>query len=157
MLKKLTLLRLSQQLGSVFKTIRIAKFRELAPDIGLQHELERQLMLFVKWGHINLRIDHKAQLYHFLEEGMENQRMKDQLAVLAQKLQQVADTIAPMDPKEKQRERKNVFTSIQNGIAAEHKEVFERMKEIERRKQRAEEVQLEKERIAAGEKKTSGT
>jgi len=105
-------------------------------------------------GHLHLRVDHRSQLIYFLEDGMETQRMKDQIAFLALKLQQIADKIGPMDIIDKQNERKSVFQSIMAGVESEHENVFERMKEIERRKQRAEDIQVEKERVAAEVKKT---
>jgi len=137
----------------VFKTIRAERFKELCVDIGPQHDLERQLMLLAKQGHISLRIDHRTQLYTLTDESTESQRMKDQLALLSERFQKVVDMISPMDTAEKARERRSVFTSIMRGVEDEHKEVADRMREIERRKQRTEEIQAEREKALAQEKK----
>eukprot|EP00456_Euglypha_rotunda_P003814 TRINITY_DN1064_c0_g1_i6.p1 TRINITY_DN1064_c0_g1~~TRINITY_DN1064_c0_g1_i6.p1 ORF type:complete len:382 (+),score=72.44 TRINITY_DN1064_c0_g1_i6:141-1148(+) len=111
-IKHLSILRLCRQLGTVYKTIRAQRFLDLCVDLGPQHDLERQLMLLVKQGHISLRIDHRTNLYTLTDESMESARMKGQLSQLSEKFQKVVEIIAPMDATEKSRERRR---ASQNG------------------------------------------
>jgi hypothetical protein len=68
--------------------MRMDKFLALAPKLTTG-AMERLVMAAVRSDQLQLRWDHRAQLLHFSEEGMESQRVKEQLFVLAQRLQKV--------------------------------------------------------------------
>jgi translation initiation factor 3 subunit A len=87
-LKNLTVVRLLKQLSSVYKTMRMDRFIAIAPKLTVG-AMERLVMAAVRSDQLQLRWDHRSQLLHFTEEGMESQRVKEQLFALAQRLQKV--------------------------------------------------------------------
>jgi hypothetical protein len=133
-LQNLTIIRSLQQLGSVFKTVKLDKIRKLAHSSFSDETVERLIMDTVKVGLISARLDHRNGLLQFLDENFESQRTRSQLAVLTDKLSALSETIHGYDMKHKKKERENVYKQVRDGLEREQQAVFERKEIIEKRK-----------------------
>jgi translation initiation factor 3 subunit A len=134
-LKKLTVLRILQQLSTVYQSVKIEKFRKICPDICFR-QVERTIVDSCRKGYVSIHIDHRSGVLYFQDEDMESKRMRAQLNLLAVRLQQVVcmKQIDPVDVEQKKRERESVFEHVARGVEQEHEEVFKRKQEIEKRK-----------------------
>ncbi len=141
-LEELLVVRVLQSLGRVYKSISWERFRALCPDWP-SIQLERHVMQAVKADQVQARIDHRRRLLIFTEDHMESDRMKGQLVLLSTKLAALVARIKPVDPAVKAAERNGVFEAVRVGVEAEHTEVFQRLRAIERIKQEAERRQIE--------------
>ena len=155
-LQHLVIIRVLQQLSSVFKSIRIDKFLSLIPAQSVPGltAIERLIMAAIQSDHLTVRIDHANRLLLFPDDDLESGRMKDQLVLLSRELGVLADRIEPVNVAQKLRERQHVFTFISNGVAGEHENVYRRQEEIEKRKQESERQAVEREKREAEQKAT---
>ena len=155
-LQQLVILRVLQQLSTVFKSIKVDKFLSLVPPTanGLS-SIERLIMQAISSEHLSVRIDHQNQLLLFPDEDLESSKMRDQLVHLSRELCQLADRIEPVNVAQKLRERQHVFSLIAAGVSVEHESVYRRQEEIEKRKQESERVAVEKEKREAELKATA--
>ena len=153
-LEQLTILRVLQQLSTVFKSMRIDKFINLVPSIGNIYALERLIMSGITSELLNLRFDHRTMTLIFPESDLEQTKLKDQLVQVSRKFISLAHTLdaASASPADKLKERTNVFKIIQTNLIEEHENVFLRQELIEKRKQELEKAQYEKEKRLADEK-----
>lgn len=133
-LQTVTTIRVLQQLSTVFTSIKLEYFRSLVPALP-GHSLERLIVHCARHELAPARIDHRQGLLHFTSEGMEATRMRTQLAVLAQRLQEVADKVSPAVQEERAQHREIVYGYILEGLEQEHQSVAQRMLDINRRKQ----------------------
>ena len=159
-LQHLVIIRVLQQLSSVFKSIRIDKFLTLIPTSAVQQGgqglvgIERLMMAAIASDHLTVRIDHANKLLLFPDDDLESGKMKDQLVLLSRELSVLADRIEPVNVAQKLRERQHVFTFIAAGVAGEHENVYKRQEEIEKRKQESERQAVEREKREAEQKAT---
>ena len=155
-LQQLIILRVLQQLSTVFKSIKIDKFLSLVPPTtnGLS-SIERLIMQAISSEHLIVRIDHQNQLLLFPDEDLESSKMRDQLVHLSRELCVLADRIEPVNVAQKLRERQHVFSLIAAGVSTEHESVYRRQEEIEKRKQESERQAVEKEKREAEQKATA--
>ena len=155
-LQQLIILRVLQQLSTVFKSIKVDKFLSLIPPTanGLA-SIERLLMQAISSEHLIVRIDHAAQLLLFPDDDLESARMRDQLVHLSRELGVLADRIEPVNVAAKLQERQHVFTLIAQGVSGEHESVYRRQEEIEKRKQESERQAVEREKREAELKATA--
>eukprot|EP00808_Paulinella_micropora_P013905 g30672.t1 len=149
-LRRLTVLRLIEQLSQVYSSLRLAKLYQLSPDMGSHWELERIMLVAAKQGYVRLRLDHRTQMVWFQppSSGMDwdSANINKSLSGLFDKLSTILQKVAPVDAAAKQEERKRVFEAIWEGVEGEHRQVARRIAEIEKRKQNMERQQQEKER-----------
>ena len=157
-LQHLVIVRVLQQLSSVFKSVKIDKFLSLIPagaaPLGLT-SIERLIMQAISAEHVIVRIDHQQQLLLFPDDDLESGKMKDQLVLLSRELGALADRIEPVSVGQKLRERQHVFSLIAAGVQSEHESVYRRQEEIEKRKQESERQAVEKEKREAEQKATA--
>uniref|UniRef100_A0A7S3Z8T1 PCI domain-containing protein n=1 Tax=Lotharella globosa TaxID=91324 RepID=A0A7S3Z8T1_9EUKA len=133
--KQLALLRLLQQLSTVFKSLKMDKFETLIPSGLGKHEVERFIMRAVHSGLLSVRLDHQARVLHFVDRNIESTHMKNQLKNLALALRNVVQVIDADSQKAASTEnRESIFSAILHGIQQDHEKVFRRREEIERRK-----------------------
>ena len=93
-LKNLTIVTLLKRLSDVYKTMHVNKFLELAPKLdGGILSIERLVMAAIQSNQLKLRWDHRTNLLHFTDTGMESKIMREHLFTLAQNLQQVRKNI----------------------------------------------------------------
>ena len=95
-LQHLVIIRVLQQLSSVFKSIRIDKFLTLIPASAIHADggltaIERLMMAAIASEHLTVRIDHANKLLLFPDDDLESGKMKDQLVMLSRELSVLAD------------------------------------------------------------------
>ena len=157
-LQNLVIIRVLQQLSTVFKSIKVDKFLSLIPSTSTPHGLvsiERLMMQAISSEHLIVRIDHQNQLLLFPDDDLESARMRDQLVHLSRELGGLADRIEPVNVSAKLKERQHVFSLISQGVSTEHESVYKRQEEIEKRKQESERQAVEKEKREAELKATA--
>lgn len=142
---KLSTLRVLQQLSTVYKSMKFDSLLQILPDCSWR-EIELITMDAVRFGHLFIRVDHRARVMIFQDEDMESDRMRNQLNLLAVKLQKVVEKIAPVSAEDKAVERRRVFDTVERGIEAERVDVFKRQEEIEKRKQAQEARDVERQK-----------
>jgi translation initiation factor 3 subunit A len=144
-LNKLSTLRVLQQLSTVYKSMKFDNLLRILPDCSWR-DIELITMDAVRFGHLFIRIDHRARIVIFQDEDMESDRMRNQLNLLAIKLQKVVERIEPVSAEDKALERRRVFDTVERGIEDERVDVFKRQEEIEKRKQAHEARDLERQK-----------
>ena len=87
-LHTLVVLRILQQLSTVYKRMKIPKLQALLPEMHF-HKLQRIIMVAVRKGHLQICVDHRNQVLQFGDQGMEATRLRSQLTELASRLKTV--------------------------------------------------------------------
>jgi translation initiation factor 3 subunit A len=157
-LEQLTVIRVLQQLSTVFKSMKMAKLRTLVPDLGSVYALERLVLSAISSDLLNLRFDHRTGTLLFPESDLESPKLRDQLVDLSRHLICMAHTLdgqaasAASVVADKVKERTHVFKLIQANLLEEHENVFLRQELIEKRKQELEKLLIEKEKKEADAK-----
>jgi len=152
-LEQVTVVRVLQQVSSVFKSMKLSKFLTLVPDVGSVFNLERLILSAINNELVSVRFDHRTMSLTFPEADLEQAPMRDELVRVSKQLIQLAHTLDSVTSpasasvlSDKVKEREHVFKLIQANLAEEHENVFLRQELIEKRKQELEKLMLDKER-----------
>ena len=146
--KELLVSRLMRQLAQVFDTVKIDYFTSLIAGLDIHfYNIEKLAVLAVKDRQFSVRIDHQTSSLLFTGEGLEAQRLKNQLSSLAKGLAVVAEKIQPgRDRMEMEEEKKLFFEKVLARMEENHGEVLKRKGIIEQRKEAFERQQMLKQR-----------
>lgn len=94
-LERLTVLRVLQQLSTVYASFSLPEFHRLLAPLGLNPlELEKLLVRAVKQRLVAVRLDHRERSLRFAGEGMESPIVRKHLTALATRLHAVVQSVA---------------------------------------------------------------
>lgn len=158
-IKEVTLTRLLQQLGEVYKTIKLQTIAELAPFTSM-HTIEKFIMEGCKRGDFQIRINHMTQSVIFGVSSLsasstdetlggahlQTVEIRSQVARLSKKLHHVIEMIEPSKQQQKEQDKLKAVQAIVPQLESEHMLTLGRKLIIEQRKIQMENLLLEKER-----------
>jgi hypothetical protein len=177
-LQSVRIVRLLQQLSTVYRTIRLENLRKMVgqacvPTLRLEvaaqttvHSeeaaqsdinLERLMVRYAAAGYCDMRFDHQQALIRFNERALNSVDTRTQLTAVSRDLQKVVERVQPELAVQRAARKAAVFRSAGAAAEEEHVRTLQRKAEIERRKEREEAAerrrrsQEEEERRAAAE------
>eukprot|EP01116_Phalansterium_solitarium_P006298 TRINITY_DN185_c0_g1_i1.p1 TRINITY_DN185_c0_g1~~TRINITY_DN185_c0_g1_i1.p1 ORF type:complete len:1214 (+),score=437.05 TRINITY_DN185_c0_g1_i1:175-3642(+) len=135
----LFVVRLLQQLSRVFENIRIP---ELLKQLGFAEfsDAEKIIVESVKAGHVEVTIDHQAQVLNFRQKSLESDLMRNQLKDLARNLQNVVQLIQPTEKPDLKARKHEMFARILSNLNNEHQRILARKRVIEVKKENIEDA-----------------
>jgi translation initiation factor 3 subunit A len=145
-LKAVAVLRMMRQLASAYSIMRIDKVAALIPFMSFS-EVEAVLSDAVKFGYVDIQIDHRSSTLHFNGAQLRNDSMANHLSTVVVRLAGVMTLIKPTELLQKQAERRRVTAKAVHATASQlNQELLARKVLIERRKQAREREREEAER-----------
>eukprot|EP00284_Hemiselmis_tepida_P019203 CAMPEP_0174920038 /NCGR_PEP_ID=MMETSP1355-20121228/4074_1 /TAXON_ID=464990 /ORGANISM="Hemiselmis tepida, Strain CCMP443" /LENGTH=851 /DNA_ID=CAMNT_0016165341 /DNA_START=118 /DNA_END=2670 /DNA_ORIENTATION=- len=136
-LKKTVLLKLVQQLGCVYQTLKIADFARLADFMSL-HDCEKFIVEVVARGQVAVRLDHKNGTLNYGDHAFESDRMRGQLTSFGKGLQGVLAMVQTDLRQEARRQKAEAFKQLSESLDDERKMMIRRRQQIEERKEEVE-------------------
>lgn len=154
-------LRLLQRMSNIYSSISMDRLAALAPSQLTWGQLERIILQHASSGAVPVRVDHKEKYVVFVHATLEAPTLRDQLTTVSDALRQIhRNYLSPAVYKDdKDKERKQVFFLVREGMKKDHEAVYERIDYIAKRKEdeenaiREREMQREEEAKAAEEKR----
>jgi translation initiation factor 3 subunit A len=150
-LEKLLVLRLLNQLASIYQNVRIDHLNKLLEGISLEFaDVEKLLVQTAQSQSLKIRIDHQNKCLSFGEAVLETDSTRNQLAELAKRLNGVVGSIksgqqAKLD-EQFIKDKAKLFPMVAQEMEAEHAANLERKGIIEKRKEQLERMEQEKAR-----------
>jgi len=144
-LRKQAVLRMCEQLSQVYSVIKIEKLASLVPFVELA-KVELIVVDAVKYGHLQLRLDHRNGTLHFGSSQMSEEKVKTHLAFMAKRLCKATAMIHPIDGSKQTAQVASLAVEARGTIEQEHKLASARKVIIERRKEEQEQRMLEHEK-----------
>ena len=139
------LLKLIFNLSAAYHTISLDHVRKLTSGLGVSFEqMEKSIVLSTQSRALSVRIDHRAGCIRFGSFALESDEMRGQLATLAKRLTTACNIISPPDTTSIMCERAAVYDDVRSTLESEHFATLERKVIIEKRKEEAERLVLEK-------------
>jgi translation initiation factor 3 subunit A len=150
-LEKLLVLRLLNQLASIYQNVRIDHLNSLLDGISLQFaDVEKLLVQTAQSQSLKIRIDHQNKCLCFGEAVLETESTRNQLTELAKRLNGVTKSIKSGAQKvldvQFEKDKATLFPMVAEEMAAEHMANLERKGIIEKRKELLERMEQEKAR-----------
>ncbi|GMH74128.1 hypothetical protein TrLO_g4792 [Triparma laevis f. longispina] len=149
--------KLLKGLGAVYSTITIEGLMSLCEGLEMSFSgIEEILYEAVTEGLIKVRVDHRGGCLKFGAGGMESERLKGQLVMLAKALTNIVEEKIndDLDVEGLVEDRARFFAQVKAGLDDENAKCLERKTTIEKRKEewerakQAEEAKKEAERVA---------
>jgi translation initiation factor 3 subunit A len=149
-LQQVALARTVRQLSEVYSVMRVSALSDLAPFGYTFAEAEALIVEAVRHGYLHARFDHRAGTVHFGRQELESERVKGHLSAMAKRLTRaLAAAAAPGAGDAERAARRAALVRRALGSAADdNARALARKVMIERRKEDAERVLLEREREA---------
>lgn len=144
-LRKLAVLRMCDQLSQVYSVIKIEKLASLVPFVELA-KVELIIVDAVKYGYLQLRLDHRAGTLHFGSSQLTEEKMKSHLSLLAKRMCKATAMINPNAGGEQVAKASSLAAEARSTVEQEHKLAIARKVIIERRKEEQEQRMLEHEK-----------
>lgn len=147
-LKRVAIVKTLNQLSQVYSVMRLDALTRVIPFASIS-EIEGIIVDAVRHGYLAVRMDHRAGTLRFGAPGLDSDRMRDHIAVMARRLQQAQRMYSPaVDPTLEEHRLKLVAVAAEvatrdNGRALARKDL------IEKRKEQAEQIALAKEQEEA--------
>lgn len=145
-IKIVILQKILNQLSTIYTTMKIDHFFKLVKDLNLsEFTVERIIIASIKSDHIHVRIDHKNGCLLFNNsDSLESNDMKTQLQVLCNRLETVVNHF---NNNNDNNNTSNIdISEIRKNLEKEYKEAIDRKNLIEKRKQEAENNEMERRR-----------
>eukprot|EP00897_Mesotaenium_endlicherianum_P001035 jgi/Mesen1/10932/ME000095S10273 len=142
-LEKVVTLRILQQVGQVYDTMKMASVSRMIP-FGDFAFVEKLAVDAVKYNFLQVKINHQQGTLLFGQQDLESDKLKNHLTLLAKRLNKAVSLIAP--GAEAEAKEKVPFKQLQTTIEKEHQRLLLRKVLIEKRKEEAEREIIEKER-----------
>eukprot|EP00968_Pinguiococcus_pyrenoidosus_P001490 scaffold65_cov233-Pinguiococcus_pyrenoidosus.AAC.9 len=167
-IRRVLVLRLLQQLSSVYATVRLRKLYELTERLGLTElDVEDIILKAVSKKHIRAFIDHRSQCLRFPSVGdiatvgetaaakaTRDEAMRGQLTALAGSLRDLCGRLeSDKQPLLDAGARRAFMDRIREGISREHQQILGRKAIIEARKEQQEREEQEKREAEAAERR----
>ena len=145
-LEQVAILRMVRQLGDVYSVVRVSRLSELAPFLGFG-QAERLIVDAVRHGYVNARFDHRHDTIHFASSEQETEKMSGHVAVMAKRLGRALMLMhgGVGDAALEARRAALVLQALESA-GHENRRALARKEIIEKRKEQAEQVALERER-----------
>ncbi|KAE8705573.1 Eukaryotic translation initiation factor 3 subunit A [Hibiscus syriacus] len=143
MLEKLATLRLLKQVSQVFQTMKIERLSQVIPFFDFSM-VEKNSVDAVKHKFIALKVDHLKGVVLFGSMGLESDKFRDHLTLLAESLNKARAMIYPSTKKASKLSK--VLPDLGETVDKEHKRLLARKSIIEKRKEEQERQLLEMER-----------
>jgi translation initiation factor 3 subunit A len=145
-LKAVAVLKMMRQLASAYSIMRIDKAAALIPFMSFS-EVEAVLADAVKYGYVDIQIDHRSSTLHFNGAQLRNDSMANHLSTIVVRLAGAMTLIKPGELQEKQAERRRETAKAVRATASQlNEELLARKVLIERRKEAREREREEAER-----------
>ena len=145
-LQEVALVRTVRQLSEVYSVMRVSALSELAP-FGLTFgESEAVIVEAVRNGYLQARFDHRNGTVHFGGQEVESDRMRSHISTAAKRLSKALLLIAPKETAAVSEARR--IAAVRRALETagdENARTLERKVLIEKRKEEAEQVMLQKE------------
>ncbi len=145
-LQSVLLLKLLWNLSSAYHSVRIDFLKDLTSGFGMTFEqVEKAIVLFTQTHKgLAVRLDHRSGCLRFGDAQLESYTMRSQLTSLAQKLEQVCQSLSSDTSTAKSVARNELFKTVRASRDAEHNKMLERKAWIEERKEEIERLAQEK-------------
>ncbi|EOY11582.1 hypothetical protein SCA6_003314 [Theobroma cacao] len=142
-LEKLATLRLLQQVSQVYQTMKIESLSQMIPffDFSL---VEKVSVDAIKHNFIAMKVDYMKGVVQFGTMGLESDKLRDHLTILAESLNKARAMIYPSAKKASK--LGEVLPGLGEIVDKEHKRLLARKSIIEKRKEEQERQLLEMER-----------
>jgi len=145
-LQQVALARMMQQLSEVYSVMRVSRLAELAPFLNLG-EAERLIVDAIRHGYISARFDHRHDTVHFTSLEPEGQKIKGHIAQMTRRMSRaLAMTNNFNSDSRAEVNRQALVARALETAAHENKRALARKMLIEKRKEEAERVAMERER-----------
>lgn len=145
-LQQVALARMMQQLSEVYSVMRVSRLAELAPFLNLG-EAERLIVDAIRRGYISARFDHRHDTVHFTSLEPEGQKIKGHIAQMTRRMSRaLAITNNFTSDSRAEANRQVLVARALETAAHENKRALARKMLIEKRKEEAERVAMERER-----------
>lgn len=155
-LQQVALVRTVRQLSEVYSVMHVSALSELAPFGWTFGQSEALIIEAVRHGYLQARFDHRNGTVHFGGQELENERVRSHISVAAKRLSKALLLINPKESKaESEARRVAAIRRALESAGDENKRALARKLLIEKKKEDAErvmmerEVELEKQRAAA--------
>jgi len=158
-LQSVRIVRLLQQLSTVYRTIRLENLRQMVgessvPALRLKvaaqtdvhseeaaasdTNLERLMVRYAAAGYCDVRFDHQQALVRFNQRALHSVDARTQLTAVSRNLQQVVERVQPELAQQRAERKAAVFRAAATAAEEEHARTLQRKAEIELRKEREE-------------------
>ncbi|XVF05993.1 hypothetical protein REPUB_Repub06bG0009600 [Reevesia pubescens] len=142
-LEKLATLRLLKQVSQIYQTMRIESLSQMIPFFDFSM-VEKISVDAVKHNFIAMKVDHMKGVVLFGNMGLESDKLRDHLTILAESLNKARAMIYPSAKKASK--LGEVLPGLGEIVDKEHKRLLARKSIIEKRKEEQEHQLLEMER-----------
>ncbi|KAG1677861.1 hypothetical protein FOA52_008625 [Chlamydomonas sp. UWO 241] len=143
-LKMVAVLRLLKQLSDVYSSLKISSLAAMVPFAAFG-EVESIIVDAVRYGYLQVRIDHRHGTLHFGSQQLESDKVRSHLSSLAKHLSNAVGMIDPPAPDAKEARRAAAISAALQRSAEEHKLMNARKIMIEKRKEEQELALMEQE------------
>jgi translation initiation factor 3 subunit A len=147
-LESLMVVRLLQQLASIYEVMRIAELERLTRGTAFA-AVEARVVDYVRNGLLELRIDHRHGVLRFGARSLESAALRNQLRDLCARLTAAERLVVPGAAADLAAKAAKRTEALVGGLAAEHESLLARKQLIERRKEADEFERTENEAAAA--------
>jgi len=145
-LERLTILRTLQQVSHVYNSMKMPHLKRMIPFQSFD-DVEKLVVDAVKFGHLQIKIDHQNQCVHFGCQTLESDRVRNHITTLAKRLNKTQQLIASdLNLTTERKTPMRPTLEILKDVQSEHERVLARCKIIEKRKELQEQKVLEQER-----------
>eukprot|EP00298_Acanthocystis_sp_HF-20_P013642 c20449_g2_i1.p1 GENE.c20449_g2_i1~~c20449_g2_i1.p1 ORF type:complete len:913 (-),score=391.39 c20449_g2_i1:30-2747(-) len=135
-LQKLSIIRLLQQLGQVYRNIKISELLKLA---SLVDRIEMHRIIIQTLEHTgNISIDHQNDIIRFNQDSLFTGHLKSQLTELYGRLNASVELIHPENFAKLEEKKKAALEELNEHIEKEHEKILSRRDLIESRKEETE-------------------
>lgn len=147
-LQQVALVRTVRQLSEVYSVMRVSDLSSLAPFGWTFSQSEALILESVRHGYLHARFDHRNGTVHFSGLELENERVKSHISTAAKRLAKALLLIAPKESAATAETRR--LAAIRRALESageENSRALARKILIERKKEEAERLMLEKELV----------
>eukprot|EP00033_Pygsuia_biforma_P000686 GCRY01000806.1.p1 GENE.GCRY01000806.1~~GCRY01000806.1.p1 ORF type:complete len:930 (-),score=328.37 GCRY01000806.1:230-3019(-) len=144
-LQKAMLLKVIVQLSSVYTVFKLEQLYPLAAPLT-RYDVERILVEAARHRILSVKIDHQKGTLHFATNNLEASAMRLQLQALGRSLGKVAHLLDPQEAARFTERKTKALERISASMIEENKKLLARRAIIERRKEMAEHILLEKQK-----------
>ncbi|XVE89595.1 hypothetical protein DITRI_Ditri20bG0008600 [Diplodiscus trichospermus] len=142
-IEKLATLRLLKQVSHVYQTMKIESLSQMIPFFDIS-TVEKISVDAVKYNFIAMKVDHMKGIVQFGNMGLESDKLRDHLTILAESLNKARAMIYPSAKKASK--LGEFLPGLGEIVDKEHKRLLARKSIIEKRKEEQERQLLEMER-----------
>merc|ERR1712137_431941 len=136
-----------QQLSRAFQVMKLDRVYQLAPS-STPHQIEKLIVKCTNNGLVAARINHSQGTLSFLNSSVNDESVKDHLAIVADRLREAARRVQPMSDEKRAERRIEFFSQVPNRAAEEYNSNPTRFDIIEDEKEKKEIIERLEGRLA---------